>query len=149
MSLTFDFPGFHKQWDESSSPDRTSHRSHSHSKTSETVDDWQGDLDELSGDEIAEQQQDHSSHVFEQQQLLIQPPEHFDSHRDVSVRYEVSGDVSSSMIRSSKASSMHGQQVLLLLVDLLELRDVMACQLQKMRQRRLPPAPSAKSSPII
>jgi hypothetical protein len=124
MSLTFDFPGFHKQWDESSSPDQASHRSHSPLQTHGVVDDWQNDLIELSGDETAEQQQDHSTEL---QQLPVHRTDHLDSHSDVPEPCDVSVYASISTIGTSRASSMLGQQVLLLLVDSLELSDVMAC----------------------
>jgi hypothetical protein len=99
MSLSFEFPGFHKQWTGSVQHDDVNETS------IDSKDGWQHDLEELSGDE-GEQQQD-EDHTADQQQ-----------HVPSDKQQRTSG--------ASDGSQYVPDAVLLLVVDKLALRDVMA-----------------------
>lgn len=125
MSLTFDFPGFHKEWAEASPDKLTSLTS---SKATD-VSDWAFDLQELSGDEADEAQQQQQIYDPEQTQPHDAAAGTSDGpnrkkHRYDSVSRADSGDQHSDSKRSS-GQDVPGA-VLLLVVDRLGLRDAMS-----------------------
>lgn len=154
MSLTFDFPGFHKQWDEQQGDSSSSDRPNKDGNRIQNVSidaSWQDDLQELSGeaedeqheDAAADQQLPHQqAHMSAGDMLypsaIVADDEHPTGIFDISRKQRTGVSASP---RSSAAEAVaqdhrnrhhHQQQqqvpdaVLLLIVDLLHMRDVMA-----------------------
>lgn len=95
MSLTFDFPGFHKQWDDqqgnSSSFDKTN-KDETNRLQNLAADAWHDDLQELSGEAEDEQQEGTAAPAAADQQHVPhkQQRQHQHQHAEVSARVPTS-----------------------------------------------------------